>query len=70
MKKPFWLWIAWFTLLLLIDFILPFTLLAGVASIKGSFLFWLIWAGVAVVSMFVMFMPWRENAALLEGDQT
>ena len=63
MKKPFWLWVGWFVLLLLVNFILPFTLLAEVASIKGSFLFWLVWTGVAVASMFIMFLPWREGQA-------
>jgi len=66
MKKSFWLWVGWFVFLLLVNFILPFTLLAKVALIKGSFLFWLLWAGVAVVSMFMMFLPWREGKPIHE----
>ena len=70
MKKSFWLWVGWFSILLLVNFILPYTLLADIASVKGSFLFWLLWAGVAVVSMFMMFLPWREDEPAPERGQS
>ena len=69
MNRSFWFWIGWFVFLLLVDFIVPFTLLARVASVKGSFLFWLIWAGVAVFSMFMMFLRWHDNEPATERGQ-
>ena len=69
MKKSFWLWVGWFAILLLVNFILPFTLLARVASVKGSFLFWLIWIGVAIFSMFMMFMTWQDDKSAPERGQ-
>jgi hypothetical protein len=43
-------------------------LLKGVPKVSGSFLFWLIWMSVAILSMFVIFLRWREYPARDEGE--
>jgi len=61
MQKSFVLWVIWFVFLFILDFFIPFFLLTDVPTLKGSFLFWMVWILVAVVSMFIMFLPWQEN---------
>ena len=61
METKFWLWVAWFVFLLLLNFILPFTTFKQVASFSGSFVFWIVWVLVAIISMFLMFLSWRED---------
>ncbi len=61
MQKSFVLWVIWFVFLFILDFFIPFFLLKDVPALKGSFLFWMVWILVAVVSMFIMFLPWQEN---------
>jgi hypothetical protein len=60
MGKKFWLWLAWFVFLLVLNFTIPFTMLKETASFYGSFMFWVIWDLVAIISMFLMFRGWRE----------
>jgi len=60
MKKSFWRWAGWFLFLLVLDFVLPFVFLKNVATVMGSFLFWLLWIVVAIISMFVMFLRWQD----------
>jgi hypothetical protein len=31
-----------------------------VQKVTGAFLFWIIWTLVAIVSMFIIFLGWRE----------
>ena len=61
MGKTFWIWLAWFGFLMVLNFTVPFTLLSDVPHLRGSFLFWVIWGVVAISSMFVMFLGWRES---------
>ena len=61
MQKSFVLWVIWFVFLFILDFFIPFFLVTDVPALKGSFLFWMVWILVAVVSMFIMFLPWQEN---------
>ncbi len=56
-----WAWAGWFLLLIAIDFYVPYRLLQDVPGISGSFLFWTIWILVAIASMFVMFLRWRDD---------
>ena len=56
-----WWWIGWFLFLFLLDFLTPFYYLKEIPRLSGSFLFWIIWILVAIVSMFVMFLQWRDN---------
>ena len=59
-KKTSIIWLIWFLFLFLVDFIVPFTWLSQVQKVTGVFLFWIIWTLVAIVSMFVIFLGWRE----------
>jgi len=61
MGKAFWGWMCWFVLLFILDFTIPFLWLKDVPKITGSFLFWIIWIIVAITSMFVIFLRWREE---------
>jgi len=61
MNKKFWFWLAWFGILLILNFTLPFTALSNIPSLYGSFLFWVVWGLVAIISMFFMFLGWREK---------
>ena len=46
--------------LLVADIVFPWYVLAGHARFTGAFLFWVIWTAVAVASMFVFFLRWRQ----------
>ena len=60
MQKSLVLWLAWFVFLLLLNFYLPFVVRVDVPNLSGSFLFWVIWVIVAIVSMFIIFLKWRD----------
>ena|GEM_PF-1993159 len=60
-------WLIWFGFLLLIDVLFPFFLLAGIPHAKGSFLFWTCWTLLAIGSMFVIFLRWRDAPTADEG---
>lgn len=68
MDKVFWTWVAWFIFLFALDFTIPFFVLKGVPKVTGSFLFWTLWIVVATVSMFLIFLKWRENHGNNEED--
>ena len=70
MGKGFWGWIAWFLFLFLLDFLVPFIWLKNVPRITGSFLFWILWITVAIGSMFLIFLRWREPREGGEGGQS
>jgi len=53
-------WLIWFLFLFLLDFLIPFTWLSHFQRITGAFLFWIIWILVAIVSMFMVFLKWRD----------
>lgn len=61
MGKAFWGWVCWFIFLFIVDFTIPFRALKGVERVTGSFLFWIIWMAIAIVSMFAIFLRWREG---------
>jgi hypothetical protein len=61
MRKALWGWMCWFIFLFIVDFTIPFHVLKGVQKVSGSFLFWIIWMTVAIVSMFAIFLRWREK---------
>ena len=62
-------WIAWFLFLLVLDFAIPFVWLKSVPKITGSFLFWIVWISVAIGSMFLIFLRWREPQRGGDGGQ-
>lgn len=53
------LW-AWLGFLLVLDVVLPWFVLTRVEQMRGAFLFWTLWAAVAVATAFVVFLRWRE----------
>ena len=61
MNKSFGVWVGWFIFLLIVDFLVPFQMLKNVPRVSGSFLFWIIWVVVAIISMFFIFLRWRED---------
>ena len=61
MSASFWRWIGWFVFLFLLNFLIPFQYLKQIPRLSGSFLFWIIWVGAAIASMFVMLLRWRDN---------
>jgi hypothetical protein len=63
MRKAFAGWVYWFLFLFLLDFTVPFILLKNNSTLSGSFLFWTIWVTVAIVSMFIIFLRWKDNGA-------
>ena len=61
MGKAFGGWVLWFIVLFIVDFTIPFHQLKGIQKVQGSFLFWIIWMAIAIVSMFAIFLRWREG---------
>lgn len=61
MKRAFWVWLSWFVLLFVADFFIPFRFLGDVKMVTGSFLFWIIWIVVALISMFIIVSKWRDS---------
>ena len=55
------LW-AWLGFLLVLDIVLPWFVLTRVEQMRGAFLFWSLWAAVAVATAFAVFLRWREVA--------
>jgi hypothetical protein len=70
MNRTFRRWLCWFLFLFVLDFTIPFFLLKDVPTITGSFLFWVIWILMAIGSMFVIFLQWRDDPELIEGDRS
>ena len=67
MNKMLWFWLAWFFLLLLLDVMVPFYLLGDIPHAGGSLLFWIGWTLLAIGSMFVIFLRWRDNPGKQQG---
>jgi hypothetical protein len=59
MSKFAWAW-TWLAFLVVIDVVIPWFVLNRVEKLSGSFLFWTIWAAVAIASAFLIFLKWRE----------
>jgi hypothetical protein len=60
MKRAFWVWLSWFLFLFIVDFVIPFRFLNNVKRVTGSFLFWIVWILVAIISMFVIVNKWKD----------
>lgn len=56
MTKSAW---VWFAFLLALDIAIPWYVLTNVEKVSGAFLFWTIWAAVAIISAFVILLKWR-----------
>ncbi|MCL6447369.1 MAG: hypothetical protein K6U04_04340 [Armatimonadetes bacterium] len=53
-------WAIWFLILVLSAFIVPYAFLSGVPKITGAFLYWTLFALVAMVSIFCVTSYWRD----------
>ena len=51
---------AWLGFLVILDIAIPWFLLRNVEALSGAFLFWMVWAAVAIASAFIIFVRWRE----------
>lgn len=61
MKRAFWAWLSWFVFLFIADFVIPFHFFSDVKLMTGSFLFWIVWIVVALISMFIIVSKWRDS---------
>jgi hypothetical protein len=61
MSKSLQNWGLWFLFLFVLDFVVPFSVLKDIPRLSGSFLFWMVWIVVAIVSMFIIFLKWQED---------
>jgi len=68
MDKKFLGWAAWFIFLIILDFSVPFLCFKHVPKVTGSFLFWVTWILVAIVSMFLIFLKWNEPPEITKGN--
>ena len=59
MTKSAWAW-SWLGVLVVLDIVIPWFVLTHVERMAGAFLFWTIWAAVAIASAFVIFLKWKE----------
>ena len=46
--------------LLALDLVVPWVLLDSQGRFLGAFLFWVVWTAVAIASMFILLLRWRE----------
>ena len=53
-------WAVWFFILIISAVIVPFTLLSPVEKIYGAFLFWNIFAIIAIISVGNITRHWRD----------
>ena len=51
---------GWLAVLLVLDLVVPWVLLGNEGRFVGVFLFWVVWTAVAIVSMFILLLRWRE----------
>ena len=56
-SKFAWLWLG---LLIAADLVVPWCVVGQNGTFSGPFLFWIVWAAVAVVSMFLLFARWSS----------
>ena len=47
-------------MLLVLDLVVPWVLLGSQGRFLGAFLFWVVWTAVAIASMFILLLRWRE----------
>ncbi|HHT47273.1 MAG TPA: hypothetical protein GX004_08320 [Firmicutes bacterium] len=53
-------WIIFFTVLVLSAFIVPFIFFTDLPKVYGAFLFWNIFAIIAILSMLIITRQWRD----------
>ncbi|WP_366923322.1 hypothetical protein MFMK1_000192 [Metallumcola ferriviriculae] len=53
-------WTLFFLALVILGYVVPFTLLTSVAKVYGAFLFWAAFAIVAVIAVGILTAGWRD----------
>ncbi len=51
---------AWLAFLVVVDLVFPWSVIGTTPRFTGPFLFWVVWTALAIASMFVLFLRWRE----------
>jgi len=59
-RRSFWVWLGWFIFLLVLDLVIPWVVLSSAPKTSGALLFWPVWALVAIISCFMLFLKWKE----------
>jgi len=54
------LWLAWFLALEVVAFLVPYTVLRNVGRLWGAFLFWNLFALLAIASIFILTARWQD----------
>lgn len=53
-------WVIFFTVIVLAAFILPFYLFSDFPKVYGAFLFWIVFAVIAIIGVGLITSKWRE----------
>jgi len=53
-------WVIWFVILVIPAFFVPFYFMSDVAKVYGAFLYWGVFALVAIVSVGIITSKWRD----------
>lgn len=56
--RRLWTWV--FIILVLLAYVVPFTVLSGVQKVYGAFLFWTLFAVAAIGCMIMITGNWRD----------
>ncbi|MEM2339183.1 MAG: hypothetical protein QXW83_03160 [Nitrososphaerales archaeon] len=54
------LWLILFLIIVIIDFLIPYTILKDIASFYASYMFWTILTIVTIILGYVYLSSWRE----------
>lgn len=60
LKKKRKIWLAWLTFLIISAYVVPYVFLDNVQRVTGAFLFWSIFALVAILSTIRIISYWRD----------
>ncbi len=53
-------WLSTFSLIVVLDFVVPYTLLKDIASLAGSYAFWAILTAITIALGYVYMLRWRD----------
>jgi len=53
-------WLSTFSLIVVLDFVVPYTLLKDVASLAGSYAFWAMLTAITIALGYVYMLSWRD----------
>ncbi|MEM1524778.1 MAG: hypothetical protein QW372_00915 [Nitrososphaerales archaeon] len=59
-EKRHKLWLILFLIIVIIDFLIPYTILKDIASFYASYMFWTILTIVTIILGYVYLSSWRE----------